>query len=153
MDAAYFAIPRDEFPVVHAERVRYNEIDGQNIVFNGNYFIYGDIGVTEFFRMLGEGQPGQFFHQYGTDIYVVHAEIDYHDDAKLDDRIDIAARVARFDGGRFTLHCAVFREDERLTDILITYEHVDLETRAVTNLPAGFIADVRRAQKTPPEQG
>ncbi len=152
MDRALWALPRDEFPVSETVRVRYNEIDGQNIVFNGNYFIYGDIGVTEYFRMLGEGQPGPFFHQYGTDIFVVHAEIDYHASAVLDDHIDIAARVSRIGRTSFTLHVAIFRGEERLTDILIVYAHMNVETGEASPLPASFIADVRSAQKTPPTQ-
>lgn len=152
MDRSLWDMPRNEFPVSHSVRVRYNEIDGQNIVFNGNYFIYADIGVTEYFRMIGEGQPGPFFHQYGTDIYVVHAEIDYHASAMLDDIIDISARVSRIGRTSFTLHCAIFRGEERLTDILIVYAHMDRDTGEATPLPAGFIADVRSAQKTPPVQ-
>lgn len=152
MDKGLWELGRDEFPVCERVRVRYNEIDGQSIVFNGNYFIYGDIGVTEYFRMLGEGQPGPFFHQYGTDIYVVHAEIDYHASAVLDDMIDICARVSRIGRTSFTLHVAIFRGEERLTDILIVYAHMDLDTGQSTPLPAGFVADVRQAQKTPPAQ-
>lgn len=152
MDKGLWELSRDEFPVTETVRVRYNEIDGQSIVFNGNYFIYGDIGVTEYFRMLGEGQPGPFFHQYGTDIYVVHAEIDYHASARLDDHIDICARVSRIGRTSFTLHVAIFRGDERLTDLVIVYAHMDLDTGKSTPLPASFIADVRQAQKTPPVQ-
>ncbi|MFM6854453.1 MAG: acyl-CoA thioesterase, partial [Sphingopyxis sp.] len=103
-------MPESRFAVRHDQRVRYNEIDGQNIVFNGNYLIYADIGVTELFRALGEGQPGPFFAQYGTDIVVVNAEIDYHASAMLDDVITIAARVARFGRSSFTIHIAIFRD-------------------------------------------
>ena len=93
----------------HEIRVRYNEIDGQGIVFNGNYLIYADIGVTELFRALGGGQPGAFFAQYGTDIVVVNADVDYHASAQLDDVLTLAGRVARFGRSSFTLHIALFR--------------------------------------------
>lgn len=61
MDRANWAVPRDDFRVQQDVRVRFNEIDGQNIVFSGNYLIYADIGVTEYFRALGEGQPVPIF--------------------------------------------------------------------------------------------
>ena len=115
MDQANWAVPRDDFRVQQDVRVRFNEIDGQNIVFSGNYLIYADIGVTEYFRALGEGQPGPYFHQYGTDIREVHSEIDYHAPARLDELITIAARVSHFGRTSFTLHCAIFRGAERLT--------------------------------------
>src|SRR3546814_16244441 len=75
-------VPLADFRVQERVRVRFNEIDGQNIVFNANYLVYADIGVTEYFRAIGEGQPGPYFNQYGTDIRETHCEIDYHADRK-----------------------------------------------------------------------
>ena len=152
MDRIWWQVPQDRFAVRHDIRVRYNEIDGQNIVFNGNYLIYADIGVTELFRAMGQAQPGPFFAQYGTDIVVVNAEIDYHASAVLDDMITIAVRVARFGRSSFVIHVAVFREQQRMTDMALTYAHVEMDRSASTPLPASFIATVRSFQPDPPEQ-
>jgi acyl-CoA thioester hydrolase len=152
MNRDWWQVPQDRFAVRHDVRVRYNEIDGQNIVFNGNYLIYADIGVTEYFRSMGEGQPGQFFAQYGTDIVVVNAEIDYHVSARLDDIITIATRIARFGRSSFILHVAIFRGEERMTDMALTYAHVELDRAQSLPLPASFIAEVRSFQPDPPEQ-
>jgi acyl-CoA thioester hydrolase len=166
MNREWWAVPEQRFAVRHDVRVRYNEIDAQAIVFNGNYLIYADIGVTELFRALGEGQPGHFFAQYGTDIVVVNAELDYHSSAMLDDVITIAARVARFGRASFTIHVAIFRDGpaegaggtagersrERLTDMALTYAHVEMDRSKSTPLPGSFIADVRSFQPDPPEQ-
>ncbi len=152
MDRAWWAVPPVDFPVHHPLRVRYNEIDGQQIVFNGNYLIYADIGVTELFRAMGEGQPGPYFAQYGTDIVVVNAEVDYHASAILDDMLDIAVRVARFGRSSFTIHVALLRGDERLTDMALTYAHVEADRSRAVPLPASFIAEVRSFQPRPPEQ-
>lgn len=152
MDRSNWQVAKADFRVHEKVRVRFNEIDGQNIVFNGNYLIYADIGVTEYFRALGEGQPGPFFHQYGTDIMVVHSEIDYHASARLDEQIVIAARISRFGKSSFTLHCAIFRDAERLTDIELTYAHVDLDNGRATPLPGSFIADVRKFETVMPQQ-
>ena len=151
MNRDWWQVPQEHFAVRHDVRVRYNEIDGQNIVFNGNYLIFADIGVTELFRALGEGQPGPFFAQYGTDIVVVNAELDYHASAILDDVITIAARVARFSRSSFTIHVGIFRGDERLTDMALTYAHVEMDRSKSTPLPGSFIADVRSLQPIPPE--
>ena len=152
MNRDWWRVAQDRFAVRHDVRVRYNEIDGQNIVFNGNYLIYADIGVTELFRAMGEGQPGAFFAQYGTDIVVVNAEIDYHASATLDDVITIAARVARFGRTSFVIHVAIFRGAQRMTDMALTYAHVEMDRSASTPLPASFIAEVRSFQPDPPEQ-
>ncbi|MGB3844731.1 acyl-CoA thioesterase [Sphingopyxis sp. YF1] len=145
-------VPLGDFRVHETVRVRFNEIDGQNIVFNGHYLVYADIGVTEYFRALGEGQPGPYFHQYGTDIRETHCEIDYHAPARLDELITIAARVSRFGRDSFTLHCGIFRGEERLTDIEIDYAHLDLDSGQPTPLPGSFIAEVRRFEKRTPIQ-
>lgn len=146
------AVPLVDFRVQERVRVRFNEIDGQNIVFNGNYLVYADIGVTEYFRALGEGQPGPYFHQYGTDIRETHCEIDYHDPARLDELITIAARISDFGRTSFTLHCGIFRGEVRLTDIAITYAHIDSDSGQPTALPGSFIAEVRRFEKRMPVQ-
>lgn len=150
MDRDWWQVPRDRFAVHHPLRVRYNEIDGQQIVFNGNYLIYADIGITEFFRALGGGQPGNFFAQYETDIVVVNAEVDYHASAVLDDMLELAVRIARIGRSSFTLHVAIFRAGTRLTDMALTYAHVDINRDHSVPLPASFIADVRSFQPDPP---
>ena len=152
MNHDWWTIGPDQFAVRHAFRVRYNEIDAQNIVFNGNYLIYADIGVTELFRAMGGGQPGSFFAQYGTDIVMVNAEIDYHASALLDDEIALAARIARFGRTSFVIHIALFRGGERLTDMALTYAHVEADRSRSVPLPGSFIADVRAFQPVPPEQ-
>lgn len=152
MDRSQWNVPLADFRVHEVVRVRFNEIDGQNIVFNGNYLVYADIGVTEYFRALGEGQPGPYFLQYGTDIMVVHSEIDYHASARLDELITIAARISRFGRTSFTLHCAIFRGETRLTDIEMSYAHVDLDSGRATPMPGSFIAEVRKFEKLKPEQ-
>lgn len=152
MDRGNWDVPLDDFRVQEVVRVRFNEIDGQNIVFNGNYLIYADIGVTEYFRALGEGQPGPYFHQYGTDIREIHCEIDYHAPARLDEMITIAARISHFGQTSFTVHCGIFRGDERLTDIEIRYAHVDRDDGHAVPMPGSFIAEVRRFEKRTPIQ-
>ena len=152
MNESYGKIGRESFRVQENVRVRFNEIDGQNIVFNGNYLIYADIGMTEYFRALGNIQPGPYFHQYGTDIRESHIEIVYHGYAKLDDEITIAARIAAVGHTHFTLHCGIFRGEDRLTDIVIRYVHLDQDSGKPTILPGSFIAEVRRFELILPDQ-
>lgn len=152
MDRTYWTVAKGDFRVRHDVRVRFNEIEGTGIVFNGNYLVYADIGVTEYFRSLGEGQPGQFFQQYLTDIVVVNAEIDYHASARLDEILTIAARIARFGRTSFTVHCAIFRGEERMTDFALTYAHVGQDSGRAEPLPAIFIAEVRRFETIVPLQ-
>ena len=37
---------RDDFSMLHSLRVRWAEVDRQDVVFNGNYFLYFDVAVA-----------------------------------------------------------------------------------------------------------
>lgn len=152
MDKNFHQVGRDDFRVQETLRVRFNEIDGQKIVFNGNYLVYADIGMTEYFRALGQLQPGPYFHQYGTDIRESNCEIDYHGYAELDDLLTISSRIAAFDRTHFTVHSVIFRGAERLTDIVVRYGHIDMDSGQPAVLPGTFIAEVRRFEKIMPNQ-
>ena len=49
---------REDFALLYANRVRWGECDPQGIVFNVNYFLYFDIGMTEWLRALDLGEKG-----------------------------------------------------------------------------------------------
>ncbi len=153
MDASFRAVAKPDFRMQHDVRVRFNELDRSGIVYSGNYLVYADVGVTEYFRALGDGLPEQYFQQYLTDIVVVNAEVDYHVPARLDEVITIGARVARFARTGFMLHCGLFRGDERLADVTLTFSHVGLDSGEPEPLPGSFIAEVRRFEAITPEQG
>ena len=152
MERSWWQVPQNGFAHHHDIRVRFNEIDADGIVFNGNYLIYADIGVTELFRAMGEGEPGNYFAQYGTDFVVVHAELDYHASAVHDDMLTLSAQIARIGRTSFTIHIAIFRGEQRLTDMALTYAHVEQDRSQSVVLPGSFIADVRSFQPIPPEQ-
>ena len=41
---------RQDFKLAHSLRVRWAEVEPQNIVFNANYLMYFDAGITEYWR-------------------------------------------------------------------------------------------------------
>src|SRR3546814_20323673 len=54
--------PLGDFRVRETVLVRFNAIDGQNILFNGHYLPCSHLDVAEHFRPLGRGQPGPFLY-------------------------------------------------------------------------------------------
>ena len=64
---------REDFTFLHRLRVRWVEVDRQDVVFNGNYFLYFDVAVTEYWRAIGIPYPGGYVDAYGTDVYAVRA--------------------------------------------------------------------------------
>jgi len=81
-------------PFRHRIRVRFNECDGQGVVFYANYLMYFDVAVTELWReAFGAGYAGMI--ESGTDAMVAEANIRYRAPARFDDELDLVAEVTR----------------------------------------------------------
>jgi acyl-CoA thioester hydrolase len=81
-------------PFRHRIRVRFNECDGQGVVFYANYLMYFDVAMTELWReAFGGGYAGLIAN--GTDAMVAEASIRYRASARFDDELDLVARVTR----------------------------------------------------------
>jgi acyl-CoA thioester hydrolase len=81
-------------PFRHRIRVRFNECDGQGVVFYANYLVYFDLAMTELWREgVGGGYAGMIAG--GTDAMVAEATIRYRASARFDDEIDLIASFTR----------------------------------------------------------
>jgi acyl-CoA thioester hydrolase len=81
-------------PFRHRIRVRFNECDGQGVVFYANYLMYFDVAMTELWReAFGGGYAGMIAG--GTDAMVAEANIRYRASARFDDELDLVAAVTR----------------------------------------------------------
>jgi acyl-CoA thioester hydrolase len=109
-------------------RVRYQECDAQNVVFNARYADYVDLTCFEFLR-AALPQP--------TDVYdgsfecqTVRQVIEWKAPARLDNVLEISMRASRIGTTSFTLSAEMRRagEAEILVATETTYVHVDPET-------------------------
>jgi acyl-CoA thioester hydrolase len=81
-------------PFRHRIRVRFNECDGQGVVFYANYLMYFDVAMTELWRAgFGDGYAGMIAD--GTDAMVAEANIRYRASARFDEELDLVAAVTR----------------------------------------------------------
>ena len=140
---------RPNFAFFHEIRVRWAEVDAQGIVFNPNYFMYADIAVTEYMRAVGFPYP-QGFAEFGTDTFAVHAAADFHDAAEFDDELSLAVRLARIGRTSFVFEIGVFRGEQPLTDIALTYVNATREGRTPAPVPQAFIDRVLAFEPVPP---
>lgn len=137
---------KDDFAFFHPLRVRWAECEAQGIVFNVNYFLYFDVGMTEWIRALGYAAATTI------EFLTARAEADYRASAVFDDVIDIGVRCARLGEKSMTVALAIFRGDELLTEGRLTYVHAEPATKKTTPLPAAFVERVLAFEKTPPER-
>ena len=111
------------------------ECDAQGIVFNGAYLGYLEVAQAEYFRNLGFSiyriaQKGYF------DSAVVKTTLEFRAPARVDDILELHARVARIGNTSLALEVEIRRDDTKqaLSSIEAVYVgfHADtLQTRPV----------------------
>ena len=118
---------------VHELRVRYGECDPQGIVFNANYLLYFDVGVTELYReALGSWQA---MVARGVDVVVAEANLRFRAPARFDDVLAVGARVAGFGTTSVSLELDIRRDGELLVEGRLRQVFVDAKTWAKTEVP------------------
>ena len=110
-------------------RVRYNECDMQNVVFNANYFIYADDAVAQFVRQgladeLGKDIADVDLIEVGFDFMLKTTTATWHKGAKYTDIIHAACSVSRWGNTSFDVTVDMTVEGEQVFDCVITYVSV-----------------------------
>jgi acyl-CoA thioester hydrolase len=96
-----------DFPFRHRLRVRWSEVDPQGIVFNPNYLVYADVGLTEFWRAAGVDYA-DLLETSGVDTFMVNCRADWFASAHFDEEIEIGMRVERVGRTSLVFGFAVF---------------------------------------------
>lgn len=115
---------RQDFRFSHRLRVRWVEVDMQQIVFNGHYLMYFDTAVTDYWRQLAMPYA-ETMHQLGGDLYVKKASVEYHASAEMDDFLEVCMRCDRIGNSSMTFAGAIFRGDELLITSELVYVYAD----------------------------
>jgi len=132
-------------PFRHRIRVRFNECDGQGVVFYANYLMYFDVAITELWREAsGEGYAGMIAS--GTDAMVAEANIRYRASARFDDELDLVARVTRIGTTSTMTHLAAERvsDGELLAEADLRHVFIDLKSLEKTEIPDEIRAGMGR---------
>jgi len=127
---------RDDFHFIHTLRVRYDEIDGQRIVYNGRYLSYMDIAQTEYFR------TGVGLHIYDLadanvfDVATVHLELDYLRSFGLDDLVEIGVRCTAIGTTSLTFAFEMWKQGDpepyfRATGVFVNFDPAQRAKRPV----------------------
>jgi acyl-CoA thioester hydrolase len=127
-------VTRDEFRFRHRLRVRWAEVDKQDIVFNGHYLTYFDVAITEYWRTLGVPYPA-ITERWGSDLFVVKAGLEYHAPARYDDELEVGVRTARIGNTSMRFEIGIFRGDEHLIAGELVYVNADPVTRRSKAVP------------------
>ena len=142
---------RADFRFSHSLRVRWAEVDKQDIVFNGHYLTYFDVGVTEYYRAIGKPYPDAILAE-GFDLYAKKAEIEYHVSAEYDDVIDVCVRVSRIGRSSFEFTIELYRASELLVTGSLIYVNADPATRKSAPLAESLTSAFRDFESLSPDE-
>ena len=126
---------REQFTFCHTLRVRWAEVDKQGIVFNGNYFLYFDVAITEYWRAIGINYPDGIVKAFGTDLYAIKATAEYHASAEYDDMLDIFGRTARMGRSSMQFQLEIWRGDEHLVSGELIYVNANPASKESVAMP------------------
>ena len=142
---------RTDFTLLHPLRVRWAEVDRQDVVFNGHYFLYFDVAVGEYWRAIGFDYPRALVAA-GTDVFAIKATAEFHGSATYDDELEIGCRVARLGRSSMQYILGVFRGPEHLTSGELVYVHTVLATRKSAPVPTALREAILRYERVRPEE-
>ena len=125
---------RADFRFVDRLRVRWAEIDAQQIVFNAHYLMYFDTAIAGYWRALAMPYA-QTMADLGGDLFVRKATLDYHASARYDDLLDIGLRCARVGNSSILFSGAAFRQDQLLVSCELVYVFADPQAQVSKPVP------------------
>lgn len=130
---------RSDFRFAERLRVRWAEIDAQQIVFNGHYLAYFDTAVGGYWRALALPYADTMKSLHG-DLFVRKATLEYLGSARYDELLDIGVSCQRIGSSSMTVRCAVFRGDELLVHGELVYVFADPKTQRPQPIPVALRA-------------
>ena len=125
------------FPVVP----RYAEVDQQGVVFNSHYLVWFDEAFTGFLDHVGVPYPQLIAD--GTDVQVVHTELDYAAPVRWRDAVAVAVAGERVGTTSFSLRFAVEVDGAGAVTGRTVYVCVDPATATRRPVPAHLAAALR----------
>lgn len=90
-------------------RVRYAETDAMSVVYYANYFVWLELGRTEWIR--AHGVSYRELEAQGILLPVTHASCDYRQSARYDDLVRIETTVARLTRASVAFSYRIVRAD------------------------------------------
>lgn len=113
-------------------RVRYAETDQMGVVYHANYFIWCEIGRTDFIRELGT--PYAELERRNVALAVVEASMRFHAGARYDDMIRVSTTLRDARSRMITFDYVIANADtgERLVSASTTLASLTREGKPTT---------------------
>lgn len=125
---------RSDFRFLERLRVRWAEVDAQNIVFNGHYLMYLDTASAGYWRALAMPYA-ETLQALGGDLFVRRATVEYAAPARYDEQLEVGLRCASIGRSSLRFVAGVFRAGRLLVGGELVYVHADPVARTSEPVP------------------
>jgi YbgC/YbaW family acyl-CoA thioester hydrolase len=126
---------RSDFRFLDRLRVRWAEIDAQQIVFNAHYLTYFDTAIAGYWRALAMPYAATM-QSLGGDMFARKATVEYLGSAVYDDVLQIGVRCARIGNSSLAFVCGAFRQERLLVSGELIYVFADPKAKQPLPVPA-----------------
>lgn len=107
--------------------VRYQETDQMGVVYHANYFVWFEVGRTDFFKKIGLSY--RELETMGILFPVLSCSCKFHSAALYDDLLEVRTRVSAICGIRVCLTYQIYRDDQLLAEGETVHVFVDKNRR------------------------
>jgi YbgC/YbaW family acyl-CoA thioester hydrolase len=125
---------RSDFRFLERLRVRWAEIDAQQIVFNGHYLTYFDTAIAGYWRALALPYA-ETMASFGGDLFVRKATLEYLGSARYDDVLEIGIECQRVGNSSMIFRGGAFRQGELLVSCELVYVFADPVAKLAKPVP------------------
>ena len=128
-------MPKDDFKFHCTLRVRWSECDAQRIAYNAAYLAWNDVAQAEYLRNLGLGLY-KLAELNIFDTVLVKVTLEYKAPARVDDLVEVYARVAHMGTSSIDMEFEVYRKGQedpltRVESIYASYDNRAQRTRPI----------------------
>ena len=121
----------------HSFRVRYAETDRMGIVYHSNYYVWFDIGRTEFIRSIGLNYSE--LEENGLLLPVLETHCIYKKAARYDDVVTVKTILNELKGVRIMFKYEIYRKDQQNITQKITGTNEGKELLAYGSTVQAFV--------------
>lgn len=121
-----------DFPI----RVYYEDTDAGGVVYHARYLHFFERARTEYLRKLGFSQQNLLADSLA--FVVKKMEIDYKIPARLDDLLRVQTKISELKGAKIVFYQQLWRDDNLLSEALVTVASVDLTKMKPIAIPANI---------------
>ena len=116
-------------------KIRYSEVDRQNIVYNSHYLTYYDISLSEMLDSLFDQE--EYIKKTNNEFHTVAAQLNFKNPARLNDEISIYTAIKKIGNSSITFAQEIYRNgsDELINEAEIIWVNTNQDEMKPASIP------------------